>query len=141
MYTKITKDNSLEIAKQYIRAFSGNAWDVTDVESRILEYINHPLFRGYVKIENDEIVSAAFGILQQYYDGLRYFLTDLFTTPNYQNQGHATQLLDYVKEQLETEKIKQIMLISLDDDLHNHFYNEKNGFVTRNELCIKRFVL
>ena len=141
MYTKITRENSVDIAKQYIRAFSGSAWDVLDVENRILEYINHPLFRGYVEIENDEIISAAFGILQQYYDGLRYFLTDLFTSPIYQNQGHASNLLNYIKDQLRTENIKQIMLISLDDDLHNHFYNDKNGFSTRNELCIKRFVL
>ena len=141
MYTIITRNNSMDIAKQYIRAFSGSAWDVSDVENRILEYINHPLFRGYVKTENNEIICAAFGILQQYYDGLRYFLTDLFTSPNYQNQGHASALLDYMKEQLRGENVKQIMLISLDDDLHNHFYNDKNGFSTRNELCIKRFVL
>ena len=40
MYTKITRENSMDIAKQYIRAFSGSAWDVSDVENRILEYIN-----------------------------------------------------------------------------------------------------
>lgn len=141
MYTSITKENSLDVAKQYICAFSGSAWDVEDVENRILEFINHPLFRGYVKIENDEIVSAAFGIIQQYYDGPRYFLTDLFTTPSYQNKGHASKLMDYVKQQLLEENIKQIMLISLNDELHNHFYNKKNGFTTRNELCIKRFIL
>ena len=113
MYAKITRENSVDIAKQYIRAFSGSAWDVSDVENRILEYINHPLFRGYVEIENDEIISAAFGILQQYYDGLRYFLTDLFTSPIYQNQGHASNLLNYIKDQLRTENIKQIMMIKM----------------------------
>lgn len=141
MYRKITKESSKEIAAQYVRAFSGSKWEIENVEQRILEYMTHPLFRGFVKFENGEVVSAAFGILQQYYDGPRYFLTDLFTTPRYQNCGHATKLLQYIKEELRGEGIKQIMLISLDDELHNHFYNEKNGFVTREELCVKRFVL
>ncbi len=141
MFTTITKENSKQIAEQYIRAFSANKWNIQSVEQRILEYMDHPLFRGYLKIENGVVVSVAFGILQQYYDGLRYFLTDLFTTPNYQNKGHASDLLNYIKNQLRHEDIRQIMLISLNDELHNHFYNDKNGFSNREELCIKRFVL
>ena len=141
MYTRITKEKSRDIAVQYMNAFSGSRWDADDAENRILEYINHPLFRGYVKIEGDEVISAAFGIIQQYYDGPRYFLTDLFTSPHHQNKGHASGLLDYIKSQLKEENIKQVMLISLNDELHNYFYNEKNGFSTRDELCVKRFII
>ena len=141
MYTIITKENCQDIAEQYILAFSNSAWNVRDVEQRILEYMSHPLFRGFVKTENGMIISVAFGILQQYYDGLRYFLTDLFTTPKYQNQGHASNLLDYIKIQLRNEQIKQIMLFSLNDELHEYFYNKKNGFEDREELCVKRFIL
>lgn len=141
MYTKISKENMVEIARQYKEAFRFSPWDLDLIEVRICEYMSHPHFRGYVYLENDVVVSAALGMLQQYYDGLRYQLTDLFTAKEYQNRGHASSLLDYIKKSLKEEGVTQIMLTSLNDDLHNHFYNDKNGFETRTELCIKRFYL
>lgn len=141
MFMRIDETNMHEVAKKYLLAFSINDWDVEKTESRIRDFMMHPLFRGYICVVNGEIVSAAFGTLQQYYDGLRYNLTDLFTVPDYQNQGYASKLLDYIKSTLKHESVKQIMLISLNDNLHNHFYDLKNGFCTRNELCVKRFIL
>ena len=88
---------------------------------------------------NDQIVSVAWGTFQQYYDGIRFFLTDLFTASDFQNLGYGTQLLSYMKSIFKEKRIKKIMLISSNDNLHNFFYNDKNGFFTRKELCLKQF--
>ncbi len=141
MFEIISSENMNEVANHYVKAFCNNEWDIPKSRIRIHEFMNHPQFRGYTYVVDGSIVSAVFGTLQQYYDGMRYILTDLFTTPEHQNKGYATELLDFVKNELRNEGVKQIMLTSLDDDLHNHFYDEKNGFVTRKELCIKRFIL
>lgn len=140
-FVRIDESNRHDVARKYPLAFSANAWDVEKTEQRIREFMMHPSFKGYLCVCDGEIISAAFGTLQQYYDGVRYNLTDLFTDPQYQNEGYASCLLDYIKADLKSEGVKQIMLISLDDDLHNHFYDEKNGFHTRKELCVKRFLL
>lgn len=139
MIVSISEDNLDAIARQYIRAFDDAAWDCRKLKKRVIEYMRHPLFRGFALMEGDTVISAAFGILMQYYEGERLFLTDLFTAPEYQNMGYASTLLNQIKEQLQAESVTQIMLISENDALHNYFYDEKNGFETRQDLCIKRF--
>lgn len=141
MFACINETNMHEVAAKYKQAFFMNNWNIERTEIRIHEFMMHPSFRGYVNIVDGEIVSAVLGTLQQYYDGVRYNLTDLFTDPAHQNKGYASDLLDYTKEVLKQEGVKQIMLISLNDDMHNHFYDSKNGFLTRTELCVKRFIL
>ena len=141
MFVNINEENLNNVAIHYKSAFCGSPWEVDLVERRVLEYMKHPLFRGYANIVGDVVIGAAFGILQQSYEGLRYNLTDLFTSPEYQNQGYATELLKYIKLQLKNESVTQIVLISLNDQLHNHFYNCKNGFDTRNDLCVKRLII
>ncbi len=141
MFQIIDDSNMNEVAGHYVKAFCNNDWDVQKSQIRIHEFMNHPQFRGYAYTIEGSVVSAVFGTLQQYYDGMRYILTDLFTTPEHQNKGYATELLNFIKDELRSEGVKQIMLTSLNDEMHNHFYDCKNGFVTRKELCIKRFIL
>ena len=139
MFLKNEKSMIERVAQQYIDAFSTDSWDLELSKKRICEFMDHPLFRGYIYMKDNEVISVAFGILQQYYDGMRFFLTDLFTTNKHQNCGYASELLTYIKKELEKEEVKQIMLISSDDSLHNYFYDVKNKFSTREDLCIKKF--
>ncbi len=141
MFKEITCDMVKDIARLYIRAFDDVLWDVELAEKRIKEFIQQPQFFGCVYEENGFITSVAWGTFQQYYDGNRFFLTDLFTSVEFQNSGYGSLLLTHLKQELKNRNIKKIMLISADDDLHNHFYNEKNEFFTREELCLKQYNL
>lgn len=141
MFEEITSDMVKEISKLYIAAFDDVSWDVELAEKRISEFIQQPQFFGCVCKENNFIVSVAWGTLQQYYDGTRFFLSDLFTSVEHQNSGYGSLLLTHLKQKLKERNVKKIMLISSDDKLHNHFYDEKNGFFTRCELCLKQFNL
>lgn len=141
MFKEITSDMVKEISRLYIEAFDDALWDLELAEKRIKEFIQQPQFFGCVYEEDGAITSVAWGTFQQYYDGTRFFLTDLFTSVEYQNSGYGSLLLTHLKQELKERKTKKIMLISSDDKLHNHFYDEKNGFFTREELCLKQFNL
>lgn len=139
MFCEIELDMMEELSQLYIKAFHDASWDPDLAKTRIKEFVQHPQFWGCVLKENDRIISVAWGTFQQYYDGVRFFLTDLFTSTEHQNRGYGTQLLSYMKTVLKERGIKKIMLISADDALHNYFYDEKNGFFTRKEICLKQF--
>ena len=139
LFGRVEDGNVREVARCYVRAFCTNGWTEEQAEKRIRSFYAHPLFRGYVKREgeNGRVICAAFGIVQWYYNGPRYLLTDFFTVPECQDMGHGTSLMDFIARSLREEEVRQIQLISLQDEHHEHFYNDKNGFSTRSDLCVK----
>lgn len=74
-------------------------------------------------IDNEQLI----GLVRVVTDNISIvYIQDLIVLPAYQNQGIGTQLLDIVMN--EFQHIRQIVLLTDNEQLHKKFY-EKSGFI------------
>ncbi|WP_461612430.1 GNAT family N-acetyltransferase [Clostridium sp. Marseille-QA1073] len=121
-----------ECTNLMVKVFSSKPWfdkwkSIEHATNYLKEFMDNPVFIGFVIRENDSIVGACFGHTRSWYEGKEYYIDEYYIDNNLQNDGVGSKLMSYIKEYLASKSIHCIVLITKKDVPARKFY-EKHGF-------------
>lgn len=139
MKTRLMKPSDLEECSDLLlQVFSGEPWfdeweSVRHVQKYLNEFMNNPVFIGFVVEHNDKIAGACFGHTKSWYSGEEYHIQEFFMDTKVQQSGLGSQLMNAIKEHLSSRNIHCIVLLTEKDVPAEKFY-KKNGFEVKKDI-------
>ena len=133
------KEDMNECTNLFLKVFSGEPWNdkwesFDSAKKYLTEFIENPLFKGFIASENGRIIGVCFGHTRSYWQGKEFQIDEMYVDAELQGKGVGTKLICYVKDDLHKQGIKDFVLITGKDLPAEEFYI-KNGFY-RNESII-----
>ncbi len=135
IYRKATEEDIESIIDMRINLLIEEAATTpTDIKTELKDYFTTELNKTIVVMlaeENGNVVATSSVIFQQYppsfslKKGMRAYITNVYTMPEYRRKGISTILLDKLVEEVESQDINYIWLWSTKQG--THFY-KKYGF-------------
>jgi len=126
-----------ESAKTFMLAFDGEPWNEVwtyeQAYTRIDEMMSSKISRGYVAYDDETAVSMCCGRIMTYLDFKELWIDEFCVHPAYQGQGIGGKILTFIREQLQKEDVRYIVLATDRGYPAVKFY-EKNGFKIKNSL-------
>ena len=126
------KDEDLKACAAVLKeAFRGEPWrenwssDLAD--ARIQELMCSPLSMGYVFVEDDKIIGAAFGRRCTYLHGMEFFIDEMFVVPPFQRTGIGSSLIKFMANDLWDMGFVDIVL-NTEREYPSEMFYLKNGF-------------
>lgn len=121
----------IECAKLYVKVFNDKPWnDDWNVESayrRLHDIFIAPNFEGVLYMKDEEVLGAIFGNYEQYYNGMHYYLREMFVANESQGLGIGSQILDYMEDMHRKNKVTTTYLFTSQGNRTSDFY-QKNGY-------------
>ena len=135
IYRKATEKDIDSIVEMRINLLIEEAATIpTDIRAELKEYFSIEINKTIVVMlaeEKDKIVATSSVIFQKYppsfsnKEGMRAYITNVYTMPEYRRQGISTKLLDELIEEVEKRGISYVWLWATEQG--NHLY-KKYGF-------------
>lgn len=124
--------SDLKMAAEVFRAaFAAEPWNeewsLELAETRIKELMSAPHSIGYVSEENGVIQAVLCGRKLTYLHGVEYVIDEFCVSPDIQQSGIGTAVLDYARKDLACENIAAMALLTGRGKPSERFYI-KNGF-------------
>lgn len=127
----LKEDHLTECAKLYVEVFNAEPWNDNWMKEtafkRLSDIFNSANFEGIFYEEDGEIKGAIFGNLEQYFDGMHYYLKEMFVSNELQGKGIGTKMLKILEDRLKDNGVNTIILFTSKGNKTSKFYL-KNGF-------------
>ncbi len=127
----LKEEHIMECTKLYIRVFNDTPWnDNWNLESagkRLRDICNSPNFEGMIYMDNDAVKGALFGNYEQYYNGIHYYIKEMFVSNDSQGMGIGSKLISCFEDVLKKNKAAAVYLLTARGSRTSRFY-EKNGY-------------
>ncbi len=121
-FRKATKDDIEQIIDLRIRLLTEEAvFEVIDIKKELRDYFYEELNKTIiisVAEDEGELVATSAVMIQQYppsfgnREGLRAYITNVYTAPQYRRKGLGTKLLDILVEEVKNRGLSYIWLWS-----------------------------
>ena len=121
----------------YFNLYEEATWTLEKVVKKLKQLFVREDVVGLIQFDNESIIGFAVGQNTQFDDGIIFELNEIFVTKEYQNKGLGSELLKKIEQEAKKSGAFRIQLVSIDDDSHNYFYNEKHGFGNAKNNVIK----
>ena len=123
----------------YAKAFSGEPWNdpwkPEDAVIHVKEILEMKQSYGLEYVENNIIVGFLLGSSMLFHYGRTFEINDLAVDPAFQGRGIAKVLLDRCIEDMKTQGIVGIHLITANEGFLSEFY-ERHGFGREKEVIL-----
>ncbi|WP_433946724.1 GNAT family N-acetyltransferase [Paenibacillus sp. SN-8-1] len=103
-------------------------WSREYAEQYLNDYIKASGFRGYIAEDEAGIKGFIVGVRKRWWSGDEFFINEMCVETNCQRSGIGSQLINYVQENMKSEGIARITLLTNRGIAAEHFY-KKNGFI------------
>ena len=121
-----------EMAELFRKSFGREQWndDWSDTE-QLMEYIReisggyHPL--NYGLLADGKLCAVSIGQIKHWWQGVEYYLDELYVDPDHQGRGVGTRFLQLIEEDIKKRGLSGIYLETDNDKLAYGFYKKK-GF-------------
>lgn len=80
------------------------------------------------------------GNLEQWYTGKRFYLKEMCVCSSQQRRGIGTMLMEYLIEELQSEDIERVYLLTMQESPARTFY-EDNGFYLNEQMGMQSLQL
>lgn len=118
----------------------GEHWDEKTIYQRFRQILLMPDSIFYLASINEQVVGFIMGYYRFFSDGPILYVAEILVKKEFQGQHLGSEIMAFVEKEARNAKAKAIILETLDDHLHNHFY-DKLGFETKKELVFKKKIL
>lgn len=102
-------------------------WSRVKAESYLHDYIHTPGFKGVIAEEHEVIHGFIFGVSKRWWSADEFFINEMCVKSSQQRSGIGTSMLNYLAEELKSEGIENMTLLTNRDIPAEQFY-KKNGF-------------
>ena len=143
-YRLLDTSNIEEAAKIYVDYYNNNEeckWTIDKARKRINQIITvKDSYSLSIYIDN-QIIGFVMGFLRMYDDLLSYYLDEIVISKDEQGKDYGSALVKKLEDELLKKDVKMIELISVNDEMHKHFYEDKLGFyLATNRVCRGKFI-
>lgn len=133
VFRKMKQSDFGACAKELMKAFKDAPWNENwtyeQAYTRIDELMSARVSRGYVAYDNDQVVSMLCGRITTYLDFKELWVDEFSVHPDYQRKGIGSQMMQYVREELEKEpETISYMVLTTEKDYPSVDFYKKNGF-------------
>lgn len=102
------------ITRLFIRVMAQPPWEEPWPADRARDYIGDlarlPRFQGFIAVKDEIIVGVLLGNAKPHWQGMGYFVEELFVDLVYQKQGMGTKLMVHLIDELRAQNISWIAL-------------------------------
>lgn len=138
-YKEFEISNLDECTKLFLKVYSLEPWNdkwesIEQAREYLLEFINNPVFTGYIACEDSRIIGVCLGHKRSWWGGKEYYMNEFFIDNEMQRKGIGTAFLEFIKKDLKEQGIRIIVLITGKGFPAEMFY-KKNKF-NQSESCI-----
>ncbi len=147
-YRKATFDDINQIADIRIKLLIEEGVSAKkDIKSQLTDYFEAELNNSlsvFVAEDNDEIIATCSVLYQQYPpsfskpNGVRAYITNVYTAPECRRQGISTKLLDILVNEVKSKNISYIWLWASEQGLHLY---ENYGFKILTDFTTMDYVI
>lgn len=127
----MNRDQVMECAQLYVKVFNAEPWnDDWTMETsyqRLIDIFDTPNFAGVLYHEEGRLVGAAFGNIEQFYDGRHYMLKEMFVSPDLQGKGIGSAILRELEAKVKSLEVTTMILFTSKGNETSRFYLN-NGF-------------
>lgn len=102
-------------------------WEPEKAKQYLLDFYHTPGFMGLVALEGEEVIGFLFGVKRVWWSGDEFFINEMCVTSSQQKRGIGKALLDRLLEELDTQKVTHISLLT-DRGIPAEEFYKKNGF-------------
>lgn len=89
------------ILKVYSREPWNDKWESFEqAREYILEFINNPVFTGFLACEDSKIIGVCLGHMRSWWGGKEYYMNEFFIDNEMQGKGIGTNFLEFIKKNL-----------------------------------------
>ena len=138
------RDNLEEGARLYRTVFNeppwNDEWTAETAQTRLLQITETPGYKGYSTSLDEELVGLVMGNLEQWYTGEHFYLKEMCVRPSQQRRGIGTMLMEYLIEELQSEDVERVYLLTMQESPARAFY-EENGFFLNEQMGMQSLQL
>jgi aminoglycoside 6'-N-acetyltransferase I len=123
----LTDDDLPVVTALYAAVFNGppwhDAWTPESAAARVHDAVRTPGALGLVAWQDGRLAGCLLGYREQWYDGVHFYLKELFVDPVRQRHGIGTHLLQELRRHLERDQVSRIYLLTERDSAGAAFYS------------------
>lgn len=127
----MNRDQVMECAQLYVKVFNAEPWNdewtMETAYQRLIDIFDTPNFAGVLYQEEGRLKGAAFGNIEQFYDGRHYMLKELLVSPDIQEKGVGSDILLELEAKLKSFGVTTMVLFTSQGTETCRFYLS-NGF-------------
>ncbi|MEC0305805.1 GNAT family N-acetyltransferase [Paenibacillus lautus] len=121
-----------------LKVFSGEPWydqwdSVQHVQQYLAEFMDNPVFLGFVIEQDGKILGASFGHTKSWYSGKEYHIQEYYIDTGWQGSGLGSALMNGMKAYLSSVHIHCMVLLTEKDLPVENFYR-KHGFEVKKDI-------
>lgn len=113
MIQTFEKKHTEQTIQTYIKSFSDEPWNEVwqpDWIANRLDWLQSiPTFRGFVAIENQQVVGAILGYSKPYKDRNDFEVLEMFVDPDHQGQGIGKALMETLSGYVEQNAVIHVL--------------------------------
>jgi aminoglycoside 6'-N-acetyltransferase I len=121
-----------------LKVFSGEPWfdqwdSVLHAQQYLAEFMDNPVFLGFVIEQEGKILGASFGHTKSWYSGKEYYIQEYFIDTDLQGSGLGSALMNGMKAYLSSVHVHCMVLLTEKDLPAEDFYR-KHGFEVKKDI-------
>lgn len=99
-------------------------WSRVKAESYLHDYIHTPGFKGVVAEQDEVTYGFIFGVSKRWWSADEFFINEMCVKSSQQRSGIGTSMLNYLAEELKSEGIENMTLLTNRDIPAEQFYKK-----------------
>lgn len=104
-----------------------DAWTADTASSRLRDILTTPGSLGLLAWQDGQLAGCILGYYEQWFDGVHFYLKEMFVHPTFQRRGIGTRMLHELQRTLGDRGVRRIYLLTDRDGAAAGFY-EAQGF-------------
>jgi aminoglycoside 6'-N-acetyltransferase I len=128
-----------QCADLFISVFSNppwnEDWEIESALNRLEDLYDMPRQHSVVAIVEDQIIGFAIGYIERWYQGKSFYLKEMCIDSTRQRSGIGTKIMDVLSQNLVSQGVNQIYLLTGRDSPASAFY-EKCGFCKNSKIIM-----
>ncbi len=133
-----------EVTALYCEVFNAppwnDAWTADTASARLHDTLTTPGSVGLLGRQDGRLVGCILGYQEQWFDGVQFYLKEMFVHPTFQRRGIGTRMLQELKGTLGDRGVRKIYLLTERDGAAAGFYGAQ-GFYTSPRMAMMAFRL
>ncbi|MBR2445962.1 MAG: GNAT family N-acetyltransferase [Clostridia bacterium] len=137
-YRQMQKEDIAKVTPLFIEYWNGTGdeWTPELVYSRVWQVLGSPDSYCMIAEDGENVIGFAMGRFETFYDLTAYNLVEIIVASEYQKSGIGTKMMAELEEEVKEMGAAMVQLISVNDEMHEHFYG-KLGYGDATNLKLK----
>lgn len=137
-YRQMQKEDIEKVIPLFMEYWNGtgDSWTPELVYRRVWQVLGTPEAYCMIAESGKETVGFAMGRFETFDDLTAYDLAEIVVASKYQKSGIGTKMMKVLEEKVKEQGAAMIQLISVNDEMHEHFYG-KLGYGNARNLNLK----